>query len=209
MFALRDCKRLVACRFNTFPGDQTINRNGLIRRAAAAGIALCTAGLIAVGPALAASGGGGSSGGSGSSNIQCRAGWVYDKTKRICVRKDAAGDSDLFEQGRALAVAGEYERALDLLEAVRNQDDAMVLTMIGYSKRKMGQVDEGLAYYHKALAIEPDNVLTREYLGEGYVITGRVDLARAELDRIGAICGNTSCEEYRDLAAAINGDPES
>jgi len=196
-----------------------MNRIGLIQRAAAVGIGLCTAGLIAIGPALAASGGSsggggggggsGSSGGSSSNEIHCNAGWVYDKKQRICVRKNAASDRDLYEQGRALAVAGEYERALDLLQAVRDQNDAMVLTMIGYSKRKMGQIDEGFAYYHKALAIEPDNVLTREYLGEGYVLLGRTDLARAELDRIGTICGTTTCEEYRDLAAAINGDSES
>ncbi len=158
------------------------------------------------GPALAASGGG-SSGGSGGTTVQCNAGWVYDKQKQVCVRKDAANDSDLYEQGRALAVAGEYERALDLLTAVRNQNDSMVLTMIGYSKRKMGAVDEGIGYYHKALAIEPDNVLTREYLGEGYVMMGRIDLAQAELNQIGTICGD-QCEEYRDLKAAIAGDPD-
>ena len=118
------------------------------------------------------------------------------QAKQICVRKDAANDSDLYEQGRALAVAGEYERALDLLTSVRNQNDAMVLTMIGYSKRKMGAVDEGIGYYHKALAIEPDNVLTREYLGEGYVMMGRIDLAQAELNQIEAICGD-QCEQYQ------------
>ena len=77
--------------------------------------------------------------------------------------------------------------------------------MIGYSKRKSGAVEEGIGYYHQALALNPDNVNTREYLGEGYVAMGRLDLAQAELDRIGALCGE-SCDQYIDLAAAMAGD---
>ena len=34
---------------------------------------------------------------------------------------------------------------------------------------------------------------------------GRLDLAQAELDRIGTLCGK-SCEQYIDLAAAMAGD---
>jgi len=48
----------------------------------------------------------------------------------------------------------------------------------------------------------------REYLGEAYVIKGRLDLAREQLQRIESICGST-CEEYRDLAEAIQGSSNS
>jgi len=68
-----------------------------------------------------------------------------------------------------------------------------------------GALDEGIAYYHRALAIDPDNVNTREYLGEGYVAMGRLDLAQAELDRIGTLCGE-GCDQYLDLAAAMAGE---
>ena len=64
-----------------------------------------------------------------------------------------------------------------------------------------------MAYYQKALAIEPDNVNTHEYLGEGYVAIGRVELARLELDKLARICG-TSCEQYEDLAKAISGESD-
>jgi tetratricopeptide (TPR) repeat protein len=159
----------------------------------------------AVLPAFAASGGGGGSSGA-STPVVCKAGWVYDKQKQICVPVQGMNDKDLYEQGRALALAGYYENALAALTAIQNQKDAMVLTMIGYSKRKMGAVDEGMAYYHRALAIDPNNVNTREYLGEGYVMIGRLDLAQGELDKIGAICGQT-CEQYEDLAMALAGEP--
>ena len=44
----------------------------------------------------------------------------------------------------------------------------------------------------------------REYLGEAYVIKGRLDLAKEQLGKIEALCGR-GCEEYRDLADAIGG----
>jgi tetratricopeptide (TPR) repeat protein len=78
-----------------------------------------------------------------------------------------------------------------------------VLNYTGYSHRKAGRLDIGITYYRKALAINPNFVLAREYLGEGYVAAGRIDLARAELSEIATRCG-TSCEEYADLARAID-----
>jgi tetratricopeptide (TPR) repeat protein len=158
-------------------------------------------------PALAVSGGGGGSGGSsGSAPIVCGEGFVYDEEKKICVPKEALNDEQLYEQGNALALAGHYESALDVLGAIRNKNDAMVLTMMGYSKRKLGLIDEGLALYHQALAIEPDNLNTHEYLGEGYVAIGRVDDARIQLAKLESLCG-TDCEQYRELAEAIAGGP--
>ena len=154
-------------------------------------------------PAFAASTGG-SSGGSGT---QCNAGWQWNASKGVCEQKQSGlmDDNELYEQGRVLALAGEYGKALALFDVIEDKHDANVLTMIGYSKRKSGAVEEGIAIYHQALAIDPDNVNTREYLGEGYVAMGRLDLAQAELDRIGTLCGE-SCEQYIDLAAAMAGD---
>ena len=49
---------------------------------------------------------------------------------------------------------------------------------------------------------DPDNVDTREYLGEGYVSKGELDLAWLELLEIEKRCGAT-CEEYRALEKAL------
>jgi hypothetical protein len=54
----------------------------------------------------------------------------------------------------------------------------------------------------KALDIDPDNVATREYLGEGYVSKGQLDLAYLELAEIEQRCG-TRCEEYQALEKAM------
>jgi tetratricopeptide (TPR) repeat protein len=196
----------------TTPNPETIVReramahvSSLLARASLIALAVSIAG--AAGPAFAnPSGGGGSSGGSTPS---CQAGYVYDTNKQTCVKANSGllDDGQLYQQGRDLALNGHYEEALGALAAVRNQNDSKVLTMLGYTKRKLGRIDEGMADYRQALAIDPDNADTREYLGEAYVQTGRMDLAKAELANVEALCG-TECEQYEDLAAAIAGQPE-
>jgi len=158
--------------------------------------------------AFADGGGGGNSGGGGpNAPLNCKKGWTYNKKKKVCEQTSMLDDGMLTEQGRALALYGYYEGALEALMAVRNQNDATVLTYIGYATRKLGKVEEGIDWYHKALAVDPDNVHTREYLGEGYVAAGRVDLAQQELAKLEALCGK-SCEQYEALSAAIAGEPE-
>jgi len=133
----------------------------------------------------------------------CAKGEVWSEKAKKCVKASSElPDSDLIQGGRALAKAGRYDEALDALSLVRGRD-AVALTYVGYSLRKSGRVDEGIAAYHQALAVDPNNAQTREYLGEGYVATGRIDLAQAELVKVEAICG-TGCEPYLELAEAIS-----
>ena len=182
-----------------------MNGSGFTSKMRVLAMTAAAAGAIMIGaPAFAASTGGSSGGSSGTT---CNAGWEWNASKGVCEQKQSGlmDDNELYEQGRVLALAGEYGKALAVFDAIKDKQDFDVLTMIGYSKRKSGAVEEGIGYYHQALALNPDNVNTREYLGEGYVAMGRLDLAQAELDRIGAICGE-SCEQYIDLAAAMAGD---
>ncbi len=164
--------------------------------------------MLAALPAFAASGsGGGGSDGSGGSSapVVCKKGFVWSKAVERCVKAQSGSlsDKELTEQGRALALAGHYDNALAVLDAVGNKRDATVLTYIGYSHRKMGDVDVGIRYYKEALAIDPNNLNTREYLGEGYASSGRMEEAKAELATLEKLCGNTSCEQYEDLANFI------
>lgn len=165
-------------------------------------IVTALAGVITLtlgGMAFAASG----SSGGGSDPIVCKTGYVYSKAKQICVKVNAGlDDKELYEQGHALAKAGHYEAALAALTAIEDQDDSMVLTMIGYSLRKSGKWDDGVAYYHRALAIDPDNINTYEYLGEAFLSKGRIDLAQEQLVKIETIAG-TESEQYQELAFAI------
>jgi len=115
----------------------------------------------------------------------------------------APTDEQLYEQGKALAEAGKYDEALGVLAKVSKQDDPKVLNYIGYSHRKAGRLDKAIESYLKALAIDPDFVQARAYLGEGYISAGKLDLAKVELDEIKARCGET-CKEYVELAKSIS-----
>lgn len=111
-------------------------------------------------------------------------------------------DNELYLQGRLLAKQGQYDWALTVLAAVQDQNNPDVLNYMGYSNRKAGRLDIAITYYQKALDINPNFVLAREYLGEGFVAAGKLDLAKAQLFEIGKRAGEQS-EEYVDLAKAI------
>jgi len=144
-----------------------------------------------------------------SACVPCAKGTKYDAAKKECVVQNASimDDKSLYETGRTLALDGYYNDALVALNAIANKHDAMVLTMIGYSERKLGHTDEGIATYMQALAIDPNSIDTHEYLGEGYVVQGHIDLAKVELATVAKLCGNTTCEQYQDLSGAITSNP--
>ncbi len=177
-------------------------------RKSSTAILILLAGGLSLGGTLAFAASGGGSGSSGASTPTCLKGYVWSAQKSQCVKATSSNmdDKTLYAQGRNLALAGRYQEALDALEAVKNQD-SMVLTMIGYSTRKMGNYDAGLAYYQRALTLNPNNVDTHEYLGEAYAEKGKLDLAKAELVKVANVCG-TTCEQYQDLAKAIAGKPD-
>ena len=133
----------------------------------------------------------------------CPSGYVWSASRGKCVRINSSVDpEELYDQGSKLALNGQYERAIEVLKASSDQNDPRVLNYIGYSFRKLGQLDKGIRYYAKALAIDPDYVRAREYLGEGYVAAGKMAEAREQLDEIKDRCG-VGCEEYQELAQVI------
>ena len=151
-------------------------------------------------PVLAA-GGGSDSGGDAA---QCKEGEVYDKDQKKCVQKSSAVDDDsLFETGRAYAYAGRYGEAIEVLGMVSDKNDPRVLNMLGFSHRKSGRIDVGLGYYEEALALNPDFVLAREYMGEAYLTLGDVGKAREQLSEIEKRCGK-GCAEYAALEKQID-----
>jgi tetratricopeptide (TPR) repeat protein len=165
---------------------------------ALATIVALTFGTVAVAPSFAMD-----TGGTSGTNPKphCKKNEVVKNGKCKPKNPGVLPDEDLYQQGRNLALSGEYDWAIGVLE-LSNQKDPRVLTYIGYSHRKAGRYEEAFGYYKKALDIDPNMVLAREYLGEGYVAAGKVDLAKAQLNEIATRCG-TTCEEYQELAEHI------
>lgn len=98
----------------------------------------------------------------------------------------------------------DFKLAIVLLQDVvaKKPKNADAWNYIGYSYRKMGNFDAALGNYKKALAINPDHRGAHEYLGELYVETGRMKLAKEHLARLDGLCF-FGCEEYDELKAAI------
>ncbi|NBB09500.1 tetratricopeptide repeat protein [Pseudomonas sp. SLFW] len=140
----------------------------------------------------------------------CPKGQVWDSKSGKCVMQTskATSDADRTDYAYRLAKDGRYEEALSLLDTLQNPNTAKALNYRGYATRKLGRTDEGIGYYLKSVALDPNYAQVREYLGEAYVIKGRVDLAQEQLVKIKALC-STTCEEYEDLADAIAAAPQT
>ncbi len=145
-----------------------------------------------------------------SKTPDCPKGQVYDSGTKQCVPEKSTrlSDQDKTSYAYHLAKKGEYQAALNLLDTLKNANTAEAWNYRGYATRKLGRTDEGIGYYQRSLALEPNYAKAREYLGEAWMVKGRPDLAKEQLQVIAGICGQ-HCEEYRDLQSAINGHPES
>jgi len=59
-----------------------------------------------------------------------------------------------------------------------------------------------MVFYREALALDPDFVVARAYLGEAHLQLGALDSARSELSEIARRCG-ANCAAYGELARNI------
>ena len=72
---------------------------------------------------------------------------------------------------------------------------------MGFTTRKLGNFKSGEKYYLQGLALEPEHIGINEYLGELYVATNRMDLAKERL----TVLSKCNCEEYDELKDIIEG----
>jgi tetratricopeptide (TPR) repeat protein len=114
----------------------------------------------------------------------------------------AAADDEIVNGAYWLAHAGQYAEALKLLGTVANKENPRVLSAIGFATRKLGDVDAALPYYARALAINPDYVQAREYLGEAFLTKGDLTRASEQLGEIERRCG-TGCVAFVALKQQI------
>ena len=100
-----------------------------------------------------------------------------------------------------------YEKAQKLLikSNDKNPNNADTLNYLGFTTRKLGDYENGEKYYLQGLAIEPNHKGINEYLGELYVVTNRINLAKERLDVLKAC----NCEEYDELKEVIEGKKKS
>ena len=96
-----------------------------------------------------------------------------------------------------------YEKAFKLLikSNKKKPNNPDTLNYLGFTTRKLGDYEGGEKFYLEGLAIEPNHIGINEYLGELYVVTNRISLAKERLK----ILENCNCEEYIQLKEIIDG----
>ncbi len=129
--------------------------------------------------------------GAGSSTSESTSN-LYDKGANLI--KTA---KKLEKKGKIEKAKKRYERALKHLkksnEKYPNVPDT--LNYLGFALRKLGDFKNAEKYYLEGLAISPKHNGINEYLGELYIQTNRIELARERL----AVLKNCNCEEYNEL----------
>ena len=106
---------------------------------------------------------------------------------------------------RADIAAKNWTKAIaDLTVIVKaSPTSADAFNLLGYSYRNAGNYDRAGQAYSKALKLNPKHLGALEYQGVLFLKLKQVDKAKANLALIKTICGNTTCEEYTDLAKQI------
>ena len=82
---------------------------------------------------------------------------------------------------------------------------ADTLNYLGFTTRKLGDFEGGEKFYLQGLEIEPNHNGINEYLGELYVVTNRIDMAKERLE----VLKTCNCEEYEELKEIIDGTKKS
>jgi len=82
---------------------------------------------------------------------------------------------------------------------------ADTLNYLGFTTRKLGDYEKGEEFYLQGLQIEPNHNGINEYLGELYIATNRMDLAKERLN----VLKSCNCKEYNQLKEIIEGTKKS
>lgn len=135
---------------------------------------------------------------------ECDKGQVWDEKTKACVTAEdsSLNDDQRFDATRELAYAGRYDEALAMLDTMTEGDTARVMTYRGFALRKSGQIEQGIAAYEQAIALDPANILARSYYGQLLVEMNELDRARIQLASI-RDTGGTGTWAERSLATAI------
>ena len=111
------------------------------------------------------------------------------------------------KKGKLEKAKKRYAKAQKLLLKSNKEkpNKADTLNYLGFTTRKLGDYENGEKYYLLGLDIKPDHIGINEYLGELYVATNRLDLAKERLK----ILESCNCKEYNQLKEIIDGTKKS
>lgn len=114
-----------------------------------------------------------------------------------------------YAEAKASIDAGNFIAALPILLQLTADEpqNADAWNLLGFTQRKLGEMEAAGVAYDTALTINPAHLGALEYQGELFLQTGAVDKAKANLETLRGLCGD--CEEFGDLEAALKSAGQS
>jgi len=111
------------------------------------------------------------------------------------------------KKGKTEKAQKRYAKAQKLLLKSNEQKplQADTLNYLGFTTRKLGDYERGEKFYLLGLEVEPNHNGINEYLGELYVATNRMDMAKERLE----VLKTCNCEEFNELKEIIEGTKKS
>ena len=111
------------------------------------------------------------------------------------------------KKGKSEKAIKYYKKAQKLLLKSNDEkaNNADTLNYLGFTTRKLGDYENGEKYYLEGLALELNHIGINEYLGELYVATKKINLAKERLN----VLKSCNCQEYNDLKEIIDGTKKS
>ena len=111
------------------------------------------------------------------------------------------------KKGKIEKAQKKYAKAQKLLLKSNKKKplQADTLNYLGFTTRKLGDYEKGEEFYLQGLQIEPNHNGINEYLGELYVATNRMDMAKERLE----VLKTCNCEEFDELKEIIEGTKKS
>ena len=121
---------------------------------------------------------------------------LYKEAKKLILKAKKLEKKDKIEKALKL-----YSKAYDKLVKAYEKDkkNADILNYLGFTLRKSGNFEEAEKFYLSGLEIKPDHKGINEYLGELYVKTNRIELAKERLE----VLKGCKCEEFDELKELI------
>jgi tetratricopeptide (TPR) repeat protein len=110
-----------------------------------------------------------------------------------------------YRAAREMILAGHYQDGIAAMHALGHDEHPDVANYIGYANRKLGNYDQSKVWYEAALKADPNHTRTWSYYGMWQMEQGNRLKALDDLKKVNLLCGNTTCEEYRELKAVIDG----
>ncbi len=110
-----------------------------------------------------------------------------------------------YRAARDEILSGDYKAGIAAMHSLGQDNHPDVANYIGYANRKLGNYDQSKVWYEKALAADPQHVRTWSYYGMWHAEQGNRLKAVDHLTKVNTLCGNTTCEEFIQLKAVIDG----